>query len=75
MACDYLAISGGLIYLLSNVILMSKIIYSFLATSVSIERIFLGETDLVTQRRCSLQDETIQKFMCLKGWWKSGLED
>jgi len=75
MARDYLAIPGGLIYLLSNVILMSKIIYSFLATSASVERIFSGGTDLVTQRRCSLQGETIQKFMCLKGWWKSGLGD
>ena len=50
MACDYLAIPDGLIYLLSNVILMSKIIYSFLATSASVERIFSGGTDLVTQR-------------------------
>src|SRR5438045_8069479 len=38
-----------------------------------VERIFSGGTDLVVQKRCSLKDETIQKVMCLKGWWKSDL--
>jgi len=37
-----------------------------------VERIFSGGTDLVVQKRCSLKDETIQKVMSLKGWWKSG---
>jgi len=50
MARNYLAIPGELIYLLSNVILMSKIIYSFLATSAFVEWIFSEGTDLVTQR-------------------------
>ena len=44
-----------------------------LATSASVERIFSGGTDLVVQRRCSLHSETIQEFMYLSGWWKSGL--
>jgi len=39
----------------------------------AVERIFSGGTDLVVQKRCSLKDETIQKVMCLKGWWKSDL--
>lgn len=47
----------------------------FLATSASVERIFSGGTDLVEQRRCSLNGETIREFMCLKGWWKSGFGD
>jgi len=38
-----------------------------------VERIFSSGTDLVVQRRCRLNNETIQQFMCLKGWWKSGL--
>jgi hypothetical protein len=51
----------------------NNIIHCFLATSASVERIFSGGTDLVVQRRCSLHGETIQKFMCLRGWWKSEL--
>jgi len=46
---------------------------AFLATSAAVERIFSSGTDLVVQRRCRLNNETIQQFMCLKGWWKSGL--
>jgi hypothetical protein len=42
------------------------------ATSAPIERIFSGETDLVTQRRCSLKGETIHEAMCLKNWLKAG---
>ncbi|RGB26023.1 hypothetical protein C1646_722192, partial [Rhizophagus diaphanus] len=42
-------------------------------TSTPVERIFSDGTDLVVQKHCSLKDETIQKVMCLKGWWKSNL--
>jgi hypothetical protein len=40
-----------------------------------VERIFSGGTDLVEQRRCSLKGETIRESMCLKNWWKSGIDD
>lgn len=71
MARDYLAIPG--VRLLNIFFFINHINHRFLATSASVERIFSGGTDLVAQRRCSLQGETIQEFMCLRGWWKSGL--
>ena len=43
-----------------------------MATSVPVEWIFSGGTDLIVQKWCSLKNETIQEIMCLKGWWKSG---
>jgi hAT family C-terminal dimerisation region len=51
------------------------LIFYFLATSASIERIFSGGTDLVEQRRCSLKGNTIKEYMCLKGWLKSGFNE
>ena len=40
----------------------------FLATSAAVKRIFSSGMDLVVQRQCRLNNETIQQFMCLKGW-------
>lgn len=47
--------------------------FYFIATSAPVERIFSGGTDLITQKRCSLKESTIQETMCLKGWWKSNV--
>jgi len=44
-----------------------------LATSVPVERVFSGGTDLITHKRCSLAEETIHACMCLKSWWMSDL--
>jgi hypothetical protein len=41
-----------------------------IGTSVPVERVFSGGTDLITQRRCSLNLETIRKSMYLKAWLK-----
>ncbi|GES85086.1 zinc finger BED domain-containing protein DAYSLEEPER-like [Rhizophagus clarus] len=52
---------------------LSKMAKDFLAipgTSVPVERVFSGGTDLITQRRCSLNPEIIRKSMCLKAWLK-----
>ncbi|GES96419.1 zinc finger BED domain-containing protein RICESLEEPER 2-like [Rhizophagus clarus] len=52
---------------------LSKMAKDFLAipgTSVPVERVFSGGTDLITQRRCSLNLEIIRKSMCLKAWLK-----
>ncbi|GBC26953.2 zinc finger BED domain-containing protein RICESLEEPER 2-like [Rhizophagus irregularis DAOM 181602=DAOM 197198] len=52
---------------------LSKMARDFLAipgTSVPVERVFSGGTDLITQSRCSLDPETIRKLMCLKAWIK-----
>ena len=46
--------------------------FIILATNAPVEQIFLGGTDLVIQKRCSLNGETIRECMCLKGWWNSG---
>lgn len=77
MARDYLAIPGVLtsVAYICYLVFFYKLFYSISATSATVERIFSGGTDLVAQRRCSLQGETIQEFMCLKGWWKSGLKE
>ncbi|GES98122.1 zinc finger BED domain-containing protein DAYSLEEPER-like [Rhizophagus clarus] len=48
---------------------LSKMAKDFLAipgTSVPVKRVFSGGTDLVTQRRCSLNLEIIRKSICLK---------
>jgi hypothetical protein len=41
-----------------------------IGTSVPVERVFSGGTDLISQKRCSLDSETIRKCMCLKAWIK-----
>ncbi len=43
--------------------------YIYIATSVPIERVFSGGTDLITPKRCSLNAEVIRACMCLKSWW------
>jgi hypothetical protein len=45
------------------------------ASSVPVERIFSGGTDLITPTRCRLSEDTIKYCMCLKSWWKGILED
>jgi hypothetical protein len=65
---DYFII---LILLIYNIIILLFLI--FIATSAPVERIFLGGTDLVVQKWCSLKESTIREIMCLKGWWKSGV--
>ncbi|CAB4403415.1 unnamed protein product [Rhizophagus irregularis] len=37
-------------------------------TSVPVERIFSGGTDLITKKRSSLNNESIQACMCIKNW-------
>jgi hypothetical protein len=74
MARDYLAIPCVFTLNCTTFLPYNYInILTILATSASVERIFSGGTDLVVQRRCSLHGETIQQFMCLRDWWKSGL--
>jgi hAT family C-terminal dimerisation region len=41
------------------------------ATSVPAERVFSVEADLVTKKRGSLHDDTIQECACLCSWWKA----
>jgi hypothetical protein len=38
------------------------------ATSVPVERVFSGGTDLIAAKRCSLKADTIRACMCLKSW-------
>jgi len=38
------------------------------ATSVPAERVFSGGADLITKKRGSLNEDTIQACMCLKSW-------
>ena len=45
------------------------------STSVPVERVFSGGTDLISKKRCSLSAESIQACMCLKSWWKGPLKD
>ena len=45
------------------------------ASSVPVERIFSGGTDLITPTRSRLSEDTIKYCMCLKSWWKGILED
>ncbi|GES73509.1 zinc finger BED domain-containing protein RICESLEEPER 2-like [Rhizophagus clarus] len=53
-----------------NLFKMAKDFLAIPGTSVPVERIFSGGTDLITQRRCSLNPEIIRKSMCLKAWLK-----
>ena len=81
MARDYLTIPGKYTFnkplklqlLVLKIFYLIFILYLILATSVPVERAFSGETDLVTQKRCSLLAETIWACMCLKSWWKAEL--
>jgi hAT family C-terminal dimerisation region len=41
------------------------------ATSVPAERVFSVEADLITKKRGSLHDDTIQECACLCSWWKA----
>ena len=41
-----------------------------IGTSVPVERIFSGGSDLVTKKRSRLGHESIQACMCLKNWTK-----
>jgi hypothetical protein len=71
MARDYLAIPGILIFLHSAYLRLDLLISNkpiIIATSVPIERVFSGGTDLINQRRCSLEPKTIRICMCLKSW-------
>ena len=54
---------------------MAKDYLAIPATSAPVERVFSGETDLVTQKRRSLKGETIHEIMCLKSWLKAGFEE
>jgi len=38
------------------------------ATSAPVERVFSGGADLVTDKRGSLKEDTIQACMCLSSW-------
>ncbi|CAB4430555.1 unnamed protein product [Rhizophagus irregularis] len=52
---------------------LAKMARDYLAvpgTSVPVECVFSGGTDLVSHRRCSLSPETIRVCMCLKSWWR-----
>ena len=40
------------------------------ATSVPCERAFPGGTDLITNKRGSLNDDSIEICLCLKSWWR-----
>ena len=70
MARDYLAITGkkkkNKINWLFNI---NKHFFNK-ATSVPVERIFSGGTDLISIKRCGLKANTIRACMCLKSWWK-----
>lgn len=54
---------------------MAKDYLAIPASSVPVERIFSGGTDLITPTRCSLSADTIRYCMCLKYWWKGILKD
>jgi len=45
------------------------------ASSVPVERIFSGGTDLITPTRDRLSEDIIKYCMCLKSRWKGILED
>ncbi|CAB5104360.1 unnamed protein product [Rhizophagus irregularis] len=49
---------------------MARDYLTILGTSVPVERIFSGGSDLITKRCSSLKPETIQMYMCLKNWIK-----
>ena len=69
MAQDYLAIPGIVkkyIYYFNFTNL-----YNYIASSVSVERIFSSSGHLVSKNRSRLTDATIRMTMCLKSWWKS----
>ena len=71
MARDFLAVSGKQLLLYvhkkENLFLHWNI---YIATSVPIERVFSGGTDLITSKRCSLSTDVVRACMCLKSWWK-----
>ncbi len=52
-----------------NIFLISYIIFLlYIGTSIPVERVFSGGSDLITKRRSSLNSESIQACMCLKNW-------
>lgn len=73
MARDFIAVPGAnfdFILILYLFLFYFNIILKFLGTSVPVERIFSGGTDLITDKRSSLKQETIQVLMCLRNWIK-----
>jgi len=59
-----------LLLLIINITLTNKLILMInKTTSVPVERVFSGGTDLIAAKRCSLKaDTTIRACMCLKSW-------
>ena len=58
-----------LLLLIINITLANKFILIInKATSVPVERVFAGGTDLIAAKRCSLKADTIRACMCLKSW-------
>ena len=58
-----------IIILIINITLTNKTILMInKATSVPVERVFSGGTDLIAAKRCSLKADTIRACMCLKSW-------
>lgn len=56
------------ILFLSYIFLYKFSYIQYTGTSVPIERVFSGGSDLITKRRSSLNQESIRACMCLKNW-------
>ena len=73
MARDFIAVPGMsfcLFLFLFLFFFLIEILINFSGTSVPVERIFSGGTDVITDKRSNLKKETIQALMCLRNWIK-----
>ena len=69
IARDTLQLQVCVWIIIINITLTNKFILMInKATSVPVERVFSGGTDLIAAKRCSLKADTIRACMCLESW-------